>query len=174
MAEESRVDAHDRNKLDRMLQDLSAETETHDVLHAMFLVTREHEHAHDVFRRFRQVYEDTSSPFHSLTIFGQHGVSRAGQLIAQGLGVPEDRIPSLVLFRSHHDSRASLIGLPASEDGSLESAANGTVEQVIEGGCTASALDNLALGTECGPSEGSIDSLLRSTLDQLTAELEAA
>ncbi len=174
MAEESRVDAHDRNKLDRMLQDLSAETDTHDALHAMFLVTREHEHAHDVFRRFRQVYEDASSPFHSLTIFGQHGVSRAGRLIAQGLGVSEDQIPSLVLFRSHHDSRAALIGLPASEDGSLESGANGVVEQVIEGGCTSAALDNLALGTECGPSEGSIHTLLRSTLNQLAADLEAA
>ena len=174
MAEESRVDAHDRNKLDRMLQDLSAETDTHDALHAMFLVSREHEHAHDVFRRFRQVYEDTSAPFHSLTIFGQHGVSRAGRLIAQGLGVSEDQIPSLLLFRSHHDSKAALIGLPAPADGRLDSAATGTVEQVIEGGCTVAALDSLALGTECGPSEGSINSLLRSTLDQLTAELEAA
>ena len=174
MAEESRVDAHDRNKLDRMLQDLSAETDAHDALHAMFLVTREHEHAHDVFRRFRQVYDDTSSPFHSLTIFGQHGVSRAGQLIAQGLGVAEDQIPSLVLFSSHHDSRAALIGLPASEDGSLESGVNGLVEQVIEGGCTAAALDNPGLGTECGPSQGSIDSFLRATLDRLNADLEAA
>lgn len=174
MAEESRVDAHDRNKLDRMLQDLSAETDAHDALHAMFLVTREHEHAHDVFRRFRQVYEETSSPFHSLTIFGQHGVSRAGQLIADGLGVAEDQIPSLVLFRSHRDSKASLIGLPASPDGSLEGSVDGVIGQIVDAGCGGAALDGLSLASECGPPQGSIDGLLRDTLDRLNADLDTA
>ena len=174
MAEESRVDAHDRNKLDRMLQDLSAETDAHDALHAMFLVTREHEHAHDVFRRFRQVYEETSSPFHSLTIFGQHGVSRAGQLIAQGLGLDEDQIPSLVLFRSHRDSKGALIGLPAAADGNLEGAVDGVIGQIVEAGCGEAALEGLSLASECGPSQGSMDGLLRDTLHRLNADLETS
>ena len=172
MAEESRVDAHDRNKLDRMLQDLAAETEAHDALHAMFLVTREHEHAHDVFRRFRQVYEEGSAPFHSLTIFGQHGVSKAGVLIAEGLGVAEEQIPSLVLFRSHHDSKAALIGLPASADGNLDGEVDGVIGRIVAAGCGGDALDGLGLGGECGPSEGTIDGFLRDTLERLTAELE--
>ena len=155
MAEESRVDAHDRNKLDRMLQDLSAETEEHDALHAMFLVTREHEHAHDVFRRFRQVYEDATSPFHSLTIFGQHGVSHAGRLLAEGLGVTDDQIPSLVLFGSHHDATGTLVPLPASEAGGLDADVDSTIERLLAEGCSVKSLYRVtstqAVASVCQP-----------------------
>ena len=174
MAEESRVDAHDRNKLDRMLQDLSVETEEHSALHAMFLVTREHEHAHDAFRRFRKAYEDSASPFHSLTIFGQHGASHAGHLLAQGLGLSEDQIPVLVLFGSHHDSRATLLALPAAADGGLQDDVSTAIGDLLSEGCTTEALDGLTLATACEPSKGSIDSLLRDTMDTLTAGLPAA
>ncbi len=173
MAEESRVDAHDRNKLDRMLQDLSAETENHSALHAMFLVTREHEHAHDAFRRFRQAYEDSQAPFHSLTIFGQHGVSRAGQLLAEGLGIPEGRIPALVLFGSHGDPKARLIELPAAPDGTLLPDTSDTIEKLLASGCTVHALKDLDGTGECTASTGSIDSLLKGTLDSLNAALES-
>ena len=172
MAEESRVDAHDRNKLDRMLQDLSSETEEHRALHAMFLVTREHEHAHEAFRRFRKAYEDSASPFHSLTIFGQHGASHAGHLLAQGLGLTNDQIPALVLFGSHHDSKATLLDLPASADGGLQADVSTAIEQLLSGGST-SGLHRLTLATECEPANGSVDGLLRATMDTLTAELQA-
>ena len=177
MAEESRVDAHDRNKLDRMLQDLSSETEGHDALHAMFLVTREHEHAHDVFRRFRQVYEDTTSPFHSLTIFGQHGVSHAGRLLAEGLGVTDDQIPSLVLFGSHHDATGTLVPLPASEAGGLDAEVDSTIERLLSEGCSVNSLDGVtaaqAIASVCQPAQGTIDGLLRDTMERLTASLQA-
>ena len=181
MAEESRVDAHDRNKLDRMWQDLSAEAEAHSSLHAMFLVTREQSHAHDAFRRLRQAYEEAAAPFHTLTIFGQHGVSAAGRLLAQGLGLAEEEIPALVLFDLHDGHRATLIPLGPPVQGAEKSEVSGEVraalDRFIGGGCSAQALGHAVEGhrtaRECAPALGSMDALLRDTMERLAASLSA-
>ena len=177
MAEESHADAHDRGKLDRWWQDLSAETEGHQPLHAVFLVTKDHVHAHNAFRRFRQAYEEASAPFHTLTIFGQHGASAAGRFLAQGLGVPEEEVPALVLFRSHQATRATLVPLGPEVDGELGAEIGAALERFLKGGASEESLPAATAGQtlvrECGVASGSIEDLLRNTIAQLAAALES-
>ena len=176
MAEESHADAHDRGKLDRWWQDLSSEAEGHQPLHAVFLVSKDHVHAHNAFRRFRQAYEEASAPFHALTIFGQHGISAAERFLAQGFGVPEEEFPALVLFQSHQASRVILVPLGPEVDGELAVEIGVTLERFLKGGASEESLLASTAGKtvarECEVACGSIEDLLRNTMAQLAAAIE--
>ena len=165
MAEESHADRHDRDKLERWWQDLSAEAEEHASIHAVFLVTEKDRHAHDAFRRFRDAYDIVSAPFHSLVIFGQHGSSVASRALAKGFGVPDDAIPALVLFQSHGDFRVVVVTLGPSQEESID---DDSMERLIQESCLGDTS-----GAQARANAGLVDSrcvadLVRGTLDKMS------
>ena len=165
MTEESHADRHDRDKLERWWQDLSAETEEHASIHAVFLVTEKDRRAHEVFRRYREAYEGHSAPFHSLVIFGQHGSSTASRALARGFGVPDGAIPALVLFQAHGDSRVVVVTLGPSQEESID---DDSLECLIQESCLGDTSSAQARAIAGLVDSRCVADLVRGTLDKMS------
>ena len=166
------ADKHDQDKLERWRQDVVAETQSHAVLHAVFLVTEKDRHAHDVFRVFRGAYEGLSAPFHCLVIFGQHGSSVTSRALVQRFGVAASSLPALVLFEGHRDSQAAIVPLGPSEEEASANNGRALLDRLVQSCCSGEALQEMIPGlqhiTITSVSGGCIEELVRATLDQVT------
>ena len=94
----SPADSHDLDKLSRWRQDLADGTTGVFPTYAVFLVTPEDHHAHDVFREFRSSFGKLGAQFEHLVIFGQHGVSSTVLGLLDQLEHSLESLPMLALF----------------------------------------------------------------------------
>ena len=96
----SHADRHDLDKLARWKSGLDGATGD-DVsafpVCAIFLVGPEHRQSHDIFRRYRSVFEELGGGFHHLVIFGQHGVSTTQVAFLEEVGMEQGNIPVLAI-----------------------------------------------------------------------------
>ena len=94
----SPADSHDLDKLSRWRQGLADSTTGVFPTYAVFLVTPEDLHAHDVFREFRSSFGKLGAQFEHLVIFGQHGISSTVLGLLDQLGHSLESLPMLALF----------------------------------------------------------------------------
>ena len=96
----SHADSHDLDKLVRWKADLDIATEKGDYaipVCAIFLVSPDDRASHDVFRRYRSVFEEMGGGFHNLVIFGQHGVSATQEAFLSEAGLGQENVPMLAI-----------------------------------------------------------------------------
>ena len=94
----SRADKHDRDKLARWHEGLTADPDYPFPVISLFLVASEDEDAHDVFREFRASFEARGAGFEHSVIFGQHGVSSTVEGLLARFGLSRSDLPLLALF----------------------------------------------------------------------------
>tara|TARA_B100000745_G_scaffold184709_1_gene121092 strand:- start:127 stop:663 length:537 start_codon:yes stop_codon:yes gene_type:complete len=108
----NRSDQHDLDKLDRW-QEALTEPRSHSFpVYAVFLVSEADQAAHDIFRAFRNSFEQRGAGFGNLVIFGQHGVSSMVHAMLSRLTLTQDSIPLLALLTSPDDSLVYILPLP--------------------------------------------------------------
>ena len=172
--EMSHADHHDLDKLARWKVGLDADhgAGTFPAC-AIFLVSPEARHSHDIFRRYRTAFEELGGGFHHLVIFGQHGISTTQLSFLEQLGLEQlgleqagqepDSVPLLAIApMAANPGRAYYIALPKGDrDGGLdESQAWGRVLQRIHSAASGEeplsldGLDGVMLG---GFRAGSLD-----------------
>ena len=95
----SHADRHDLDKLARWKEGLdSADAGASDFpACAIFLVSPEDRASHDIFRRYRSVFEELGGGFHHLVIFGQHGVSTTQTAFLSEVGMEQASVPLLAI-----------------------------------------------------------------------------
>ena len=108
----SQADTHDLTKLERWLESMRNEEPDGFPVHAVFLVSSEHEKAHDVIRRFRESFQARGSGFRHLVIFGQHGLSSAAVALAGEWEEKVEELPLLALVTGASQEEVQLIPLP--------------------------------------------------------------
>ena len=108
----NRSDQHDLDKLDRWQKALTEPRTNGFPVYAVFLVSEADQAAHDIFRAFRNSFEQRGAGFGNLVIFGQHGVSSMVHALLSRLTLTRDSIPLLVLLTSHDDSLVYILPLP--------------------------------------------------------------
>ncbi len=94
----NRADAHDLDKLRRWQNDLMVTPPDAPAVYAVFLVAGTDAIAHHHFRSVRSLFEDRGMGFAHLVIFGQHGLSSTVRCLQEGLGLPADGLPILLVF----------------------------------------------------------------------------
>ena len=94
----SHADSHDRDKLVRWSEGLARDNLGGFPVYAVFFVTPEDRHAHNVFREFRSSFSILEAHFEHLVIFGQHGVSSTELALLDQLGHALKSLPMLALF----------------------------------------------------------------------------
>ena len=153
----SHADRHDLDKLTRWKAGLDGAAEDGTPLFpvcAIFLVGPEHRASHDIFRRYRSVFEELGGGFHHLVIFGQHGVSTTQTAFLAELGMEQRNVPVVALAdMSNEGSGAAMVWrleLPKGEqDGELdESQSWGAVLEAVRG--AASGKSELSLAGVAG------------------------
>ncbi len=95
----SHADRHDLDKLARWKDGLDAadvEAEAFPAC-AIFLVSPDDRLSHDIFRRYRTVFEELGGGFHHLVIFGQHGVSTTQVAFLDEVGFVQQNVPLLAI-----------------------------------------------------------------------------
>jgi hypothetical protein len=108
----NRADQHDLDKLDRWQKALAEPRTNSFPVYAVFLVSEADQAAHDIFRAFRNSFEQRDAGFGNLVIFGQHGVSSMVHALLSRLTLAQDSIPILALFTSPYDSPVYILPLP--------------------------------------------------------------
>lgn len=96
----SHADRHDLDKLARWKSGLDSATGEAGAAFpvcVIFLVGPEHRQSHDIFRRYRSVFEELGGGFHHLVIFGQHGVSTTQVAFLEEVGMEQGNIPVLAI-----------------------------------------------------------------------------
>ncbi len=96
----SHADRHDLDKLARWkdgLDSASGDSASAFPVCAIFLVGPEHREAHDIFRRYRSVFEELGGGFHHLVIFGQHGISTTQVAFLEEFGMEQDVVPMVAV-----------------------------------------------------------------------------
>ena len=96
----SHADRHDLDKLARWREGLDGAADgsaSGFPACAIFLVGPEHRASHDIFRRYRSVFEELGGGFHHLVIFGQHGVSTTQVAFLSEVGMEQGSVPLLVI-----------------------------------------------------------------------------
>ena len=95
----SHADRHDLDKLARWKAGLDAGKSGSSSFPAcaIFLVTGEDRASHDIFRRYRSVFEELGGGFHHLVIFGQHGVSTTQTAFLGKLALGPQSVPALAI-----------------------------------------------------------------------------
>ncbi len=98
--EMSHADRHDLDKLARWKTGLDNASESGEATFpacSIFLVTPEDRASHDIFRRYRDAFEELGGGFHHLVIFGQHGVSATQAAFLAELGMEQRSVPLLAI-----------------------------------------------------------------------------
>ena len=96
----SHADRHDLDKLARWKAGLDSAADNASAAFpvcAIFLVGPEDRQSHDIFRRYRSVFEELGGGFHHLVIFGQHGVSATQVAFLAEVGMEQESVPVLAL-----------------------------------------------------------------------------
>lgn len=94
------ADRHDLDKLSRWkagLESAADNGETGFPVCAIFLVSPDDRASHDIFRRYRTVFEELGGGFHNLVIFGQHGVSTVQAAFVEEAEREQASVPLLVI-----------------------------------------------------------------------------
>ena len=110
------ADRHDLDKLKRWKRDLEAMPEDAPPVFAVFLVSAGDRVAHDIFRAFRDSFQERNLGFCHLVIFGQHGVSETAKRLQAELDLPEEALPALVFFGEDTGVNPGVVPLPAGTD----------------------------------------------------------
>lgn len=106
------ADQHDLDKLDRWQKALTEPRTNSFPVYGVFLVSEADQTAHDIFRAFRNSFEQRDAGFGNLVIFGQHGVSSMVQALLSKFTLTQDSIPLLALLTSSDDSPVYILPLP--------------------------------------------------------------
>ena len=110
-------DEHDHDKLVRWREEL-AEADvpgSEFSVAALFLVKPTATGAHEVFRKFREVFEERSAPFANLVVFGMHGVSATVRALLQEAGLSESDLPVLLMAPTNEPENCIALTLPSGE-----------------------------------------------------------
>ena len=110
-------DEHDHDKLVRWREEL-AEADvpgSEFPAAALFLVKPTATGAHEVFRKFREVFEERSAPFANLVVFGMHGVSATVRALLQEAGLSESDLPVLLMAPTNELANSIALTLPSGE-----------------------------------------------------------
>ena len=145
----SHADRHDLDKLARWKEGLDgvagAERASFPVC-AIFLVSPEDRAAHDIFRRYRSVFEELGAGFHHLVIFGQHGISTTQVAFLGEVGSEQTSVPLLAIAPTAEGSgTVSFIELPKGDrDGELDDSQTwGTVLRAVQEAASARSISGL-------------------------------
>ena len=133
----TRADQHDLDKLRRWRGDMKPAPGPEFPVHAVFLVSEKDRAAHDVFREFRQSFEERNAGFENLVIFGQHGVSEAVHAVSGALGLSGEPLPQLALLVSAGEPRLYSVALPGDVlegDAGAAGRALARIEAWVDGG----------------------------------------
>ena len=117
-AQPSHADRHDLDKLIRWKAGLDGAVDSAPFpVGAIFLVGPQDRVAHDIFRRYRSVFEELGGGFQHLVIFGQHGISATLLEFLYQLGASLDDVPLLALAPADDPGRVVRLPLPKGEGG---------------------------------------------------------
>ena len=110
-------DEHDHDKLVRWRQELaSAESQLDEFpAAALFLVKPQCTSAHEIFRKYRTVFEERNAPFENLVVFGMHGVSETVRGLLQQAGLTETELPVLLMAPTAELDNCIALTLPSGE-----------------------------------------------------------
>ncbi len=116
-------DEHDHDKLLRWRNELSASGPESGPGYnaaaaafpaaALFLVKPSATGAHDVFRKYRTVFEERAAPFASLVVFGMHGVSSTVRALLDAAGLTESDLPALLIAPTAEPEHSIIVTLPS-------------------------------------------------------------
>ena len=117
-AQPSHADRHDLDKLIRWkaVLDAAADSAPFPVC-AIFLVGPQDRVAHDIFRRYRSVFEELGGGFQHLVIFGQHGISATLLAFLDELAAGPGDVPLLVLAPMDGGDAEGFVRLPLPKGG---------------------------------------------------------
>ena len=110
-------DDHDHDKLLRWRGELSADGINHEAFPAaaLFLVKPQATGAHEIFRKYRGVFEERDAPFANLMVFGMHGVSTTVRGLLEQAGLTEADLPLLLIAPTAEPENSIALTLPAGE-----------------------------------------------------------
>ena len=111
----SRADQHDLDKLGRWCSELLNNPDGKFPVYAVFVVSESDRAAHDIFRKYRDSFEELNAGFENLVIFGQHGVSGIARRLAAEFGLSEADIPVLALIERPKTGKFSTLSLPSGQ-----------------------------------------------------------
>ena len=122
------ADRHDLDKLTRWKANLDAADKSAAAANpfpvcAIFLVAPENRAAHNIFRRYRTLFEELGAGFHHLVIFGQHGKSTTLSEFLYQLGASPADVPLLALAPTDAADAGRVVRLPlpqGEQDGDLD------------------------------------------------------
>ena len=171
----SHPDRHDLDKLARWKSGLDAadvEAESFPAC-AIFLVSPEDRLSHDIFRRYRSVFEELGGGFHHLVIFGQHGISTTQIAFLSEVGFSQKNVPLLAIApMSKGSAPIYCVELPKGDrSGDLDDSQTwGAALESVRESATQSA--SLALGDVGGIATGALHrGSLAGTIDGVLKEL---
>ena len=110
-------DAHDHDKLARWQGEMAGVDMAGGEFPAtaLFLVKPTATGAHEVFRKFRGVFEERNAPFANLVVFGMHGVSATVRALLQQAGLSESDLPVLLMAPINELDNSIALTLPSGE-----------------------------------------------------------
>ncbi len=110
-------DAHDHDKLARWQGEMAGADMAGGAFPAtaLFLVKPTATGAHEVFRKFRGVFEERNAPFANLVVFGMHGVSATVRALLQQAGLSEGDLPVLLMAPINELDNSIALTLPSGE-----------------------------------------------------------
>ena len=110
-------DEHDHDKLVRWRQELASAKSQLDEFPAaaLFLVKPQSTGAHDIFRKYRTVFEERNAPFENLVVFGMHGISETVRGLLEQAGLTETELPVLLMASTAELDNCIALTLPSGE-----------------------------------------------------------
>lgn len=166
----SHADRHDLDKLARWKAGLDGAADSSPFpVCAIFLVGPLDRAAHDIFRRYRSVFEELGGGFHHLVIFGQHGISATLSAFLDQLAAGPGDVPLLAIAPMDGAAAGRVVRLPlppGDRDGELDDAQPwGSALALIRAAASGSAplfLPDAGAGVFRGGSlTGAVDAALR-------------
>ena len=110
-------DEHDHDKLTRWRKELSADGIDQEAFPAaaLFLVKPTATGAHEIFRKYRGVFEERDAPFANLVVFGMHGISATVRGLLEQAGLTEADLPVLLMAPTAELENSIALTLPSGE-----------------------------------------------------------
>ena len=110
-------DKHDHDKLTRWQKDLSSDGINPEAFPAaaLFLVKPTATGSHEVFRKYRGVFEERDAPFANLVVFGMHGISATVRGLLEQAGLTEADLPVLLMAPTAELDNSIALTLPSGE-----------------------------------------------------------
>ena len=110
-------DEHDHDKLMRWHRDLSTDGIDHEAFPAaaLFLVKPNATGAHEIFRKYREVFEERDAPFVNLVVFGMHGISATVRGLLEQADLSDADLPVLLMAPTAELDNSIALTLPSGE-----------------------------------------------------------